>query len=512
MDNAELPKMSIDWEMPLQFNIKALRPDRVKTSCLVVWVYENHDLTRSAEIVDRASGGRIRAILQMGDFSGKVGQSRLLYGISGILAERVLVVGLGKNKSIKARLWIENLQSAVKALVDTGAKDAHLCAAEIPVEHRNLEWKAQQFVAIATGTLYQFRKLGSVQTRVPELKKLTLGLLTSGVSTAANRGIRQGSAIAAGMSLAKDLGNLPGNICTPAYIAEQAIKLGKHHKFPVQVMEQGEMEKLGMGALLSVCKGTRQPAKFIVLRYWGAGHHQNPVVLVGKGITFDSGGISLKPGAGMDEMKYDMCGAASVLGTLSALAEMRLKMNVIGLIPATENMPGSAASKPGDIVTSMSGKTIEILNTDAEGRLILCDALTYAERFNPALVIDIATLTGACIVALGHICSGVFSNNDALARELVAAGEFASDRAWQLPLSDEYQEDLQSNFADMANVGGRAAGSITAAAFLSRYASKFDWAHIDIAGTAWVSGKQKGATGRPVPLLVNFLLDRARKH
>lgn len=495
----------------MEFNIKALRADRIKTSCLVVCVYEDHQLTTSAEIVDRASDGLIRDVLRMGDLSGKAGQSRLLYGVPGVLAERVLVVGLGKNEKTKAKLWIDNLQSAVKSVLDTGAKDAHLCLAEIPVENCNLEWKARQFAVVAAGTLYQFQKLKSIQAPVRPLKKLTLGVPSGGESTAADRGIRHGTAIAAGMDFAKDLGNLPGNVCTPSYIAEQAVKLGKHFKFPVQVLEHGDMEKLGMGALLSVSKGSRQPAKFIVLRYSGAGRHQKPIVLIGKGITFDSGGISLKPGAGMDEMKYDMCGAASVLGTLRALAEMRLKVNVIGLVPATENMPDGAASKPGDIVTSMSGQTIEILNTDAEGRLILCDALTYSERFDPALVIDIATLTGACIVALGHVCSGIFSNNEALARKLVAAGEVACDRAWQLPLWEEYQEDLKSNFADMANVGGRAAGSITAAAFLSRYASKFDWAHIDIAGTAWLSGKQKGATGRPVPLLVNFLNDQAKK-
>ena len=477
----------------------------------MVWVYENHKLTRSADTVDRASQGRIREILRMGDLSGKTGHARLLYGVSGVLAERVLVVGLGKEEKLSANQWNESLQCAVKALLDTGAKDAYLCAAEIPVKHRDLEWKSRQFGIISATTLYQFQSLKSVQAPAWTLKRLTLGLLPPRESEGAIRGMRHGSAIAAAMNLAKDLGNLAGNVCTPSYIAEQAVKLGKAYKFPVHVLEKSDLEKLGMGAMLSVSKGSRQPAKFIVLKYFGAPRQQRPFVLVGKGITFDSGGVSLKPGGGMDEMKFDMCGAASVIGTFRALAEMRLKLNVIGLIPAAENMPDGAASKPGDVVTSMSGKTIEILNTDAEGRLILCDAITYAERFNPALVIDIATLTGACIVALGHICSGVFSNNDSLASELVAAGEIASDRAWQLPLWDEYQEDLRSNFADMANVGGRAAGSITAAAFLSRFASKFDWAHIDIAGTAWLSGKQKGATGRPIPLLMNFLLKRAQK-
>jgi leucyl aminopeptidase len=289
------------------------------------------------------------------------------------------------------------------------------------------------------------------------------------------------------------------------------VKLGKQWKLGVDVLERADMEKLGMGALLSVARGSRQPPKFIVIRYQGAGKKDHGVVLIGKGITFDTGGISLKPGAEMDEMKFDMCGAASVLGTLRAAAEMRLKLNVVGLIPTAENMPGGAASKPGDIVTSMSGQTIEILNTDAEGRLILCDALTYAERFEPQAVVDIATLTGACVIALGHVCSGLYANKPALARELLAAGDEAWDRAWHMPLWDDYHEQLKSNFADIANIGGRPAGSVTAACFLSRFATNYDWAHLDIAGTAWRSGKEKGSTGRPVPLLASFLMRRASR-
>jgi leucyl aminopeptidase len=324
------------------------------------------------------------------------------------------------------------------------------------------------------------------------------------------RGVREGRAIAAGMALTRDLGNLPGNICTPTYLANAAVKLGKEWKVAVEVLDQKDMAKLGMGSLLSVSKGSREPPKFVILRYSGAGRKARPVVLIGKGITFDTGGISIKPSAEMDEMKFDMCGAASVLGTLRAVAELEMKLNVVGLVPACENMPGGAASKPGDVVTSMSGQTIEILNTDAEGRLILADALSYAERFEPQAVVDVATLTGACIVALGHVCSGLFANRDALARELLAAGEESWDRAWQLPLWDDYQEQLKSNFADFANIGGKAAGSITAACFLSRFARRFDWAHLDIAGTAWKSGKEKGATGRPVPMLAAFLMGRAK--
>lgn len=321
----------------------------------------------------------------------------------------------------------------------------------------------------------------------------------------------QGTAIAQGMKVAKDLGNLAPNICTPSYLAKRALDMSKLHKLKVSVLGQKEMEKLKMGALLAVAKGSHQPAKLIILEYRGGAKTEKPIVLVGKGITFDTGGISLKPAVEMDEMKYDMCGAASVLGTLTAVAEMALPLNVVGIIPTTENMPGGNATKPGDVVTSMSGQTIEILNTDAEGRLILCDALTYAERYNPEAVIDIATLTGACVIALGHVASGLMSNNDQLADELLQAAELSIDQAWRLPLWDDYQDLLKSNFADMANIGGRSAGTISAACFLARFADKYRWAHLDIAGTAWKSGKEKGSTGRPVPLLTQFLISRATR-
>ena len=313
------------------------------------------------------------------------------------------------------------------------------------------------------------------------------------------------------MKVAKDLGNLAPNICTPSYLAKRALDMSKLHKLKVSVLGQKEMEKLKMGALLAVAKGSHQPAKLIILEYRGGAKTEKPIVLVGKGITFDTGGISLKPAVEMDEMKYDMCGAASVLGTLTAVAEMALPLNVVGIIPTTENMPGGNATKPGDVVTSMSGQTIEILNTDAEGRLILCDALTYAERYNPEAVIDIATLTGACVIALGHVASGLMSNNDQLADELLQAAELSIDQAWRLPLWDDYQDLLKSNFADMANIGGRSAGTISAACFLARFADKYRWAHLDIAGTAWKSGKEKGSTGRPVPLLTQFLISRATR-
>ena len=348
-----------------------------------------------------------------------------------------------------------------------------------------------------------------MQPRGPS--KITLLVADKADVAGVQSGAEQGSAIAGGMALTKELGNLPANICTPSYLAQQAKALGKSHKLKVEVLERAQMEKLGMGSLLSVAAGSAEPPKFIVLKYEGATKKgAKPVVLVGKGITFDTGGISIKPAAEMDEMKYDMCGAASVFGTLKAVATLGLPLNVIGIVPTTENMPGGRATKPGDIVTSMSGQTIEILNTDAEGRLILCDALTYAERFDPDCVIDIATLTGACIIALGAIPSGLLANDDDLAAELLARGQESGDRAWQLPLWDDYQEMLKSNFADIPNIGSKGAGTITAACFLARFTGKYKWAHLDIAGTAWKSGSEKGATGRPVPLLTQFLLARAR--
>ena len=319
--------------------------------------------------------------------------------------------------------------------------------------------------------------------------------------------ISKGVAIANGMALARELGDLPPNICTPTYIAERAQLLASTYKLKCEVLEESDMEALGMNSLLSVSLGSSQPAKLISLNYSNGGK-EDPIVLVGKGVTFDSGGISLKPGSGMDEMKYDMCGAASVLGTMSAVAEMGLKVNLTVVVPTVENMPAHNASRPGDVVKSMSGQTIEILNTDAEGRLILCDALTYCEKFNPKVVIDVATLTGAVIVALGKHHSGVMSNDQNLADSLKVSGISSMDTVWQLPLDDEYDELLKSNFADMANIGGREAGTVTAACFLARYTKNYSWAHIDIAGTAWLGGSKKGATGRPVPLLTQYVMDQ----
>jgi leucyl aminopeptidase len=491
----------------LEFSTRTSAPEKAKAGCIAVGVFEGHKLTREAEAVDRAARGMLRELVKRGDMEGKLGATRVLYRVPGIASERVVLFGLGKEQELGAKQFREAVQAATRAIADTGAGDALLYAVELAVADRDHAWKARHAVMAAADVLYRFETMKSKKTPPRPLGELLFGLATT--SAEATRGLAEGQAIANGMALARDLGNLPANVCTPGYLAERARELGKTFKLAVDVLEQQDMEKLGMGSLLSVAKGSRQPPKLIVMRYEGAAKKAKPVALVGKGITFDTGGISLKPAAEMDEMKFDMCGAASVLGTMHAVAEMKLEANVVGIVPACENMPGGQASKPGDIVKSMSGQTIEILNTDAEGRLILCDALTYAERFKPQTVVDIATLTGACVIALGHVASGLFANKDALAQELLAAGDAAWDRAWRLPLWDDYQEQIKSPFADMANIGGRPAGSVTAACFLSRFTKDVDWAHLDIAGTAWRSGKEKGATGRPVPLLTHFLLHRA---
>ena len=492
----------------MEFSTKRGTPEKRAAPCIAVGVYAGHKLSAAAETLDRASKGSVREVVRRGDMEGKLGSTLLLYRVPGVAAERVLLVGLGDEAALHEREYREAARAAVKAAQETGAGSATLCFTEIRVGRRDSAWKALQVALVAAECAYRFEYMKSKKSDPRPLANIEL-LAAARDAAAVARGLRQGAATGAGVSLAKDLGNLPGNVCTPTYLAEQARKIAREWKLELEVLERKDMEKLGMGSLLSVAQGSRQPPKLIVLNYAGGPKKAKPVVLVGKGITFDTGGISLKPSPEMDEMKFDMCGAASVLGALRACAEMKLKLNVVGIIPTTENMPGGAATKPGDIVTSMSGQTIEVLNTDAEGRLILCDTLTYAERFEPEAVVDIATLTGACVIALGHVASGLYSNKEALARELLAAGDEAYDRAWHMPLWDDYQEQLKSNFADMANIGGRPAGSVTAACFLSRFAKKFDWAHLDIAGTAWKSGKDKGSTGRPVALLISFLMKRA---
>ena len=495
--------------MELTFSNSA--PEKSSTACMILGVFEQKGLSEAAKRADAAYNGLIAGILQGGDFEGKPGQTSLLYTPAGSASARLLLVGLGEQKDFNAARYIAANETAMKAVnALTGVADAINYLPSVAVAERDAPWRLRTAAQAAEATLYRFDRLKSKPSkRSVAFARLTLAALDLTDTPAANAALAQGRAIGQGMALTRDLGNLPPNICTPSYLAEQARALAKDYGLKVTVLETADMERLGMGALLSVARGSHQPAKLIALEYEGK-PGSAPIALVGKGITFDTGGISIKPAAAMDEMKYDMCGAASVLGTLKAVAEMKLPLNVVGVIPTTENMPGGNATRPGDIVTSASGQTIEILNTDAEGRLILCDALTYTERFNPAAVVDIATLTGACVIALGHHASGLLANDDKLAQELLKAGEFAGDRAWQLPLWDDYQKALDTNFADMANVGGRDGGTITAACFLSRFTKKFRWAHLDIAGTAWKTGKEKGATGRPVPLLVQFLLDRSR--
>lgn len=496
----------------MEFIVKSGTPEKQRSGCLVAGVFESRKPSLVAHQIDEVSGGIISAILRRGDLDGKPGQTLLLHNITNLPSERVLLVGCGKEKEFNEARYRETTAKAISALKDTGTTEVTSYLTELDIKGRDIAWKVRQAVEVTEATLYRFDQLKSKPNNQRRaLRRVVLAVPKRSDLGSGERAIQEGQAIADGVNLARDLGNLPGNICTPTYLAEQAIEIGKQYGLKTTVLGKEDMQKLGMGALLSVARGSRQPPKLIVLEYYGDKEAESPVVLVGKGLTFDAGGISIKPAANMDEMKYDMCGGASVLGAVKAAAELKLPINVVGIIPSSENLPDGDANKPGDIVTSLSGQTIEILNTDAEGRLILCDSLTYAERYKPAVVIDIATLTGACVIALGNHASGLLTNNDQLGREILNAGKYAHDRAWQLPLWDEYQKQLESNFADMANIGGREAGTITAACFLARYAKNFKWAHLDIAGTAWKTGKEKGATGRPVPLLVQFLINRARK-
>ena len=497
----------------MEFTIKTGSPAKLKTGLLVLGAFAEGRLPALSAAADGAAEGRLAALIKRGDLEDKAGATLLVHDLPGVHAERVLLVSLGKHDEFGDKAYRDALAAAAKVISAGPAKDAVVALADAELSGRDMAWRLQQAARILADGAYRFDALKSDKKTRKErgAKKLCL-LVSCELGAELDTAVLQGHAIASGMALAKDLGNLPGNHCTPTHLAETAESLGKQYKFDVEVLERDDMEKLGMGSFLSVARGSHQPPKFIVMHYKGGKAKAKPVVLVGKGITFDTGGISLKPAAEMDEMKFDMCGAASVLGTFKAVAQMGLPINLVGLVPTTENMPGGGATKPGDVVTSMSGQTIEVLNTDAEGRLILCDALTYAERFKPECVIDIATLTGACVVALGKIPSGLLANDDELAAEILRRGTESGDRAWQLPLWDEYQELLKSNFADMGNIGGRYAGTITAACFLSRFAKAYKWAHLDIAGTAWVSGDAKGATGRPVPLLSSFLIGRARAH
>ena len=489
----------------MEFSIKALSPEAAKVGCVVLGVHAGQELTPAAKRVDQAAKGALKKAL--GDLAGRAGSTLLLRSLPGVAAERVLLVGLGERKEFSESAYRDAIRAAANALRELGAKDAALFVADAKVGARPVSWNVRHAVLGVREALYRFDRL-KTQKKSPQ-SALSRVVLPVSSSTELEKALAEAEATADGAALARDLGNLPPNICTPSYLADEAKKLAKQFKLGIEVLERKDMERLGMGAFLSVARASHQPPKLIVLRYPGGAKGRKPLALVGKGITFDTGGISLKPAAEMDEMKYDMSGAASVLGAMRALAGMRAPLNVLGIIPTCENMPGGGASKPGDVVTSMSGQTVEILNTDAEGRLILCDALTYAARYEPEAVVDIATLTGACVIALGHVATGLFANDQRLADEISEAADEAWDRVWQMPLWEDYQEQLRSNFADFANIGGRPGGSITAACFLARFTREMRWAHLDIAGTAWKSGRDKGSTGRPVPLLVRFALRRA---
>ena len=496
----------------MEYTVKSGNPEKQRIGCVVIPVYASRKLSPSAKIIDKASNGYISNLVRRGEIEGDLDNTLLLHNVKNTLCDRILLVGCGKEKDIDVSTFYKINHTMVKTLQSTGATEIASYLTEIQIKGKDINWKIQHSIEAIEEALYEFSLLKSKkkEARRP-LRKFIFSVNGRGQLMQGEQAVRVGMAISSGVHLAKDLGNLPGNICTPDYLATQSGKLAKQHsKIKTTVLQEKDMEKLGMHSLLSVAKGSREPARLITIEYMAGDKKQEPIVFVGKGVTFDSGGISLKPGAAMDEMKYDMCGAASVIGVMNTCAELQLPINLVGIIPAVENMPGSSASRPGDIVTSMSGQTIEILNTDAEGRLILCDALTYAEKYKPDVVIDIATLTGACIVALGEHPAGLLSNHNPLANDLLSAGQTSGDRCWQLPLWDDYQEQLKSNFADMANIGGKGAGTITAACFLSRFTKKYQWAHLDIAGVAWKTGHHKGATGRPVGLLAQYVLDRLK--
>ncbi|HEK0559712.1 TPA: leucyl aminopeptidase [Proteus mirabilis] len=496
----------------MEFNVKSGSPEKQRSACIIVGVFEPRRLSPIAEQLDKISDGYISALLRRGELEGKVSQSLLLHHVPNVLSERVLLIGCGKERELDERQYKQIIQKTINTLNETGSMEAVCFLTELHVKGRNNYWKVRQAVETAKDCLYTFDQLKSNKTELRRpLRKMVFNVPTRRELPSGERAIAHGLAIASGIKACKDLANMPPNICNAAYLASQARQLADSSaNVSTRVIGEEQMKELNMNAYLAVGQGSQNESLMSIIEYKGNQDPESrPIVLVGKGLTFDSGGISIKPADGMDEMKYDMCGAATVYGVMRVVAELQLPINVIGVLAGCENMPGGKAYRPGDILTTMSGQTVEVLNTDAEGRLVLCDTLTYVERFEPELVIDIATLTGACMVALGHHYSGLMSNHNPLAHELMNASEQAGDRAWRLPLGEEFYEQIESNFADLANTGGRLGGAITAGCFLARFASKYNWAHLDIAGTAWRSGKAKGATGRPVSLLSQFLLNRA---
>jgi leucyl aminopeptidase len=494
----------------MEFGVWTRGLPTLSVECLVVGVFEEAELGAPARTVDAACGGRLKKLLARGDFAGRAGETLLLADLPGLKASHVLLTGLGARKQWQRKVWRKAWASAVGALNRTRIASCAV-ALDRPDTRQLDDYYLGRAVAEIAGTvLYRVNDLKTGRKPPPPaLRKILAGPVRK--APPAERGLTHGAAVAAAMNVQRDLANLPANVCTPTYLAEEARALAKRHGLSIKVLDEAAIRREKMGCLLAVSQGSHQAPRFIVLEYQGTKKEQAPLVLVGKGVTFDSGGISLKDPPGMDEMKFDMSGAAAVIATLTLAAQLRLPLHVVCLAAAVENMPGGKAVKPGDIATSASGQTVEILNTDAEGRLILADALHYARRFRPAAVIDIATLTGACVIALGHHHSGVMGNDEGLVRELLEAGRRADDRCWQLPLTEEYAEQLKSNFADFANVGGRDGGAITAATFLAKFTQGLAWAHLDVAGTAYQSGPAKGSTGRPTALLAQFLLQRAAR-
>src|SRR5688572_17144494 len=489
--------------MALEFVLN--RPDlrAADTDCVVVGAFADKSLSPSAQAIDAASGGRLAALLERGDVSGKTGRTALLPDVPGVSAPRVLVVGLGEPAKFAVPQYLKAVADAVRALRVGPVKSMLLTLTELSVPGRDADWTLRQAAVAADHAAYEYTATRSKKAEVTLARVILAG------DAAREGAFTQGVAIAAGVRLTRELGNLPPNICNPGYLAAQAQALAAElGGVTCEVLEREQMQALGMGSLLAVARGSANAPKLIVLRYAGAGDAR-PYALVGKGITFDTGGINLKVQGGIEEMKFDMCGAASVIGTFAAIARMRLPINLVTVVPAVENMPDADAYRPSDVITAMNGKTIEVGNTDAEGRLILCDALTYVQRFEPQATVDVATLTGACVIALGKYATGLMSKHDDLAAELLGAGETVFDRAWRLPLWDEYQVQLESTFADVYNIGGKGAGAITAGCFLSRFTDGQRWAHLDIAGTSNDEGRKGLATGRPVGLLCQWLIDRA---
>jgi leucyl aminopeptidase len=515
-----IKKLPLGAIITMKFTMKlstiVTQPEKQQKTCLIIGINEGGELTPTAKIIDKACHGYISKLIKQGAFQGKINQTLPLYHLdllAGSPFEQVLLVGSGQAGSLKAPGFRKLIISAIKALNTTNATAATCYLSELTVGDQSLPWKVKQMAEAAFEALYRFDLFKTEKEPAVILNELIIHLSDPKQQKACEEALKQGQAIANGVMLTKQLANLPSNICTPSYLAQQAKDLAKTYaSVSVKVLEEKDMKKLGMGAILAVSQGSAEDAKLICLEYKGSAKKQAPVALIGKGITFDTGGNSLKSPDSMVGMKYDMCGAATVLGTIKAAAELKLPISIVGIIPAVENMPGGTAYKPEDILTSMSGQTIEVISTDAEGRLVLGDALTYCERYKPDVVIDIATLTGAVVIALGFHASGLLSNDQPLANALLKAGEASNDRAWQLPLWDEYQEQIKSPFADIANTGGRSAGTITAACFLSRFAKTFRWAHLDVAGTAamMMGTSDRLATGRPVPLLMQYLIDRTK--